>query len=151
MALYFKEQDIDQYRDCFYLMTKTNGGLITRVDELKHIMRSLGMSPTEPELNDFFKQKEGKITFADLLDIMHIHSVREKIPAEILDGFRAMDPNHTGKISLADFSHLLCDCGEKLTTKEFQNLLKEANVRPGQTWINYEDFLEIIAAPAPDY
>lgn len=56
-ALYFKEQDIDQYRDCFYLMTKTNGGLITRVDELKHIMRSLGMSPTEPELNDFFKQK----------------------------------------------------------------------------------------------
>ena len=94
---------------------------------------------------------EGKITFADLLDIMHIHSVREKIPAEILDGFRAMDPNHTGKISLADFSHLLCDCGEKLTTKEFQNLLKEANVRPGQTWINYEDFLEIIAAPAPDY
>ncbi|KAH9526498.1 U4/U6 small nuclear ribonucleoprotein Prp3, variant 2 [Dermatophagoides farinae] len=145
------KQDIDQYRDCFYLMTKTNGGLITRVDELKHIMRSLGMSPTEPELNDFFKQKEGKITFADLLDIMHIHSVREKIPAEILDGFRAMDPNHTGKISLADFSHLLCDCGEKLTTKEFQNLLKEANVRPGQTWINYEDFLEIIAAPAPDY
>lgn len=94
---------------------------------------------------------EEKITFADLLDIMHTHSVREKIPTEILDGFRAMDPNRTGKISLADFNHLLCDCGEKLTSKEFHNLLKEANVRPGQNWINYEDILEIIAAPAPDY
>lgn len=38
-------------------MTKTNGGLITRVDELKHVMRSLGMSPTEPELDNYFKQK----------------------------------------------------------------------------------------------
>ena len=56
-ALYFKEQDIDEFRDCFYLKTKPNSGHITSVDELKTIMRSLGMSPTQTELEQYFKEK----------------------------------------------------------------------------------------------
>lgn len=56
-ALYFKEQDIDEFRDCFYLKTQPNSGHITSVEELKTIMRSLGMSPTEDELAQYFKEK----------------------------------------------------------------------------------------------
>lgn len=56
-ALYFKEQDIDEFRDCFYLKTRPNVGQIVSVDELKTIMRSLGMSPTESELAHYFKEK----------------------------------------------------------------------------------------------
>ncbi|KAF7494700.1 Calmodulin-like protein 4 [Sarcoptes scabiei] len=149
MALYFKEQDIDEFRDCFYLTTKSNGGFITSMAELKTIMRSLGTSPTEPELNQYFKNKDGKITFADLLDIMHTHSVKEKIPQEILDGFLAMDSNRSGNIPMKDFKHLLCNFGEKLTEKEFQKLAKEANLHGVQ--FKYGDFLKIITAPAPDY
>lgn len=56
-ALYFKEQDIDEFRDCFYLKTQPNVGHITSVDELRTVMRSLGTSPTEPELAQYFKDK----------------------------------------------------------------------------------------------
>lgn len=80
---------------------------------------------------------------------MHTHSVKEKIPQEILDGFVAMDTNKNGQISVKEFKHLLCDCGEKLTDKEFQKLLKEADIKGLQ--FKYEDFLKIIAAPPPDY
>jgi Ca2+-binding EF-hand superfamily protein len=55
-ARFFKEQDIDEFRDCFYLNTASKGQINT-VDELKTIMRSLGMSPTIPELEVYLKDK----------------------------------------------------------------------------------------------
>ena len=55
-ARYFQEQDIDEFRDCFYLNTHSSGQ-ITEVKDLKTIMRSLGMSPTVPELNKYLKEK----------------------------------------------------------------------------------------------
>lgn len=58
-ARYFKEQDIDEFRDCFYLKTSSSGQ-ITNIDELKTIMRSLGMSPTIPELESYLSTKGTK-------------------------------------------------------------------------------------------
>lgn len=56
MARHFREQDIDEFRDCFYLNT-CSSGQISDVKELKTIMRSLGMSPTIPELEVYMKGK----------------------------------------------------------------------------------------------
>ncbi|KAI2809230.1 hypothetical protein BLOT_000377, partial [Blomia tropicalis] len=148
-ALYFKEQDIDEYRDCFYLKTQPNSGHITSVDELKTIMRSLGTSPTQSELEQYFKEKNCKISFADLLDIMHTHSVKEKIPKEILDAFVSSDWSKSGQMLTKDLKHILCDWGEKLDPKQFDRLMREANI--GGSYFKYEDFVKIISAPIPDY
>ncbi|TRY68843.1 hypothetical protein TCAL_03049 [Tigriopus californicus] len=59
MARYFKEQDIDEFRECFYLYARR--GQINTMDELTVIMRSLGMSPTIAELRDYMKQKVDQI------------------------------------------------------------------------------------------
>ena len=44
------------------------------MNELAVIMRSLGMNPTKTELTAYMKQKNGKMAFADFLDVMHTHS-----------------------------------------------------------------------------
>ena len=69
------------------------------MDELTVIMRSLGMSPTITELKAYMKDKGGKITFADFLDIMHSHSKKENIPKELIEAFRGMDPQRRGRIN----------------------------------------------------
>ncbi|CAG2176407.1 unnamed protein product, partial [Oppiella nova] len=97
MARYFSGEDIDEFRDCFYLITHSNGS-ITSLDELKTIMRSLAMSPTQAELKQYFQQKGGKLSFADFLDVMHSHSVKEKVSQEVMDAFRASDWNRSGTI-----------------------------------------------------
>merc|ERR1712119_182656 len=89
MARFFREQDIDEFRECFYLYARS--GQIRTMDELTVIMRSLGMSPTITELKNYMKDKGGKIAFADFLDIMHGHSKKESIPKELLEAFRGMD------------------------------------------------------------
>ena len=80
-ARYFKEQDIDEFRDCFYLKTASKGQINT-VDELKTIMRSLGMSPTIPELDVYLKEK-GLLTVLsyswrgkelDKVLVIHLHT-----------------------------------------------------------------------------
>lgn len=56
MARHFREQDIDEFRDCFYL-NACSSGQISDVKELKIIMRSLGMSPTMSELESYMSGK----------------------------------------------------------------------------------------------
>lgn len=93
--------------------------------------------------------KDGKISFADLLDVMHTHSVKEKIPQEILDAFIATDWSRTGQMPTRDLKHILCGWGEKLNSRQFEQLLREANITG--SYLKYEDFVKIISAPIPDY
>merc|ERR1712110_284634 len=118
MARHFKEQDIDEFRECFYLYARS--GNIRTMDELTVIMRSLGMSPTITELKTYMKDKGGKVSFADFLDIMHSHTKKESIPKELLEAFREVD-----------------------------QIFREANIKPNGM-VNYEEFVKIVCAPVPD-
>ena len=92
---------------------------------------------------------DGKISFADLLDIMHTHSVKEKIPQEILDAFIATDWTRTGQMLTRDLRHILCGWGEQMDQRQFDKLMREANITG--PYFKYEDFVKIISAPIPDY
>lgn len=81
MARYFAEKDIDEFRECFYLFAQS--GQINTLDELTIVMRSLGMSPTIGELHKYLKDRGGKMTFADFLDVMYMHSKAEQLPKEV--------------------------------------------------------------------
>lgn len=80
---------------------------------------------------------------------MHTHSVKEKIPDEVVNAFQAMDFSRTGQMATKDFKHILCHWGEKLDTKEFEKLMREANI--SGPYFKYQDFIKIICAPIPDY
>lgn len=148
MARYFREQDIDEFRDCFNLNAKD--GMIHSLDELTVIMRSLGMSPTIRELRTYFRNKNGKISFADFLEVMHTHSQKENIPLEIINAFRASDPSRTGQIPARELRRILINWGERLSPKEVDRIFREANVQMGG-YVRYEDFIKVVCAPVPDY
>jgi Ca2+-binding EF-hand superfamily protein len=93
--------------------------------------------------------KGGKLSFADFLDVMHSHSVKEKVPKEIIEAFRASDWNRTGQIASRDLKHILCRWGEALDHKELELLFRETNISGPS--LKYEDFIRIICAPIPDY
>ncbi|XP_071451221.1 calmodulin-like protein 4 [Hetaerina americana] len=148
MARYFREQDIDEFRECFYLFARS--GQIKSLDELTVIMRSLGMSPTIAELKKYLKDKGGKMSFADFLDVMHIHSTVEDLPKEVVEAFRAGDHSRKGTIPAKQLRHILLKWGEKLSPKEVEQIFREANVTPNGM-VRYEDFVKIACAPVPDY
>ncbi|CAH1390505.1 unnamed protein product [Nezara viridula] len=148
MAHHFREEDIDEFRECFFLFAPN--GHIRTLDELTVIMRSLGMSPTIAELKGYLKEKGGKMSFPDFLKVMHSHSRVEDLPREIVDGFKAGDTAKTGTVSASHLKHMLLHWGEQLSAKEVEQIFREANVTPG-SMVNYEDFVKIACAPVPDY
>jgi len=148
MARFFKEQDIDEFRECFYLYAQS--GQIHTMNELAVIMRSLGMNPTKTELTTYMKGKNGKLAFADFLDVMHTHSSKENLPKELLDAFRCGDPQRKGVIPARDLRRILIKWGEKLSAKEVDQIFREANITSNGL-VNYEEFVKIVCAPVPDY
>lgn len=125
-------------------------GQITKLDEITVIMRSLGLSPTINELATYLRQKNGKISFADFLDIVHTHTKVENLPTEVLDAFKADDQSNRGMVRASELRHLLQNWGEMLSTREVENIFREANVN-GNGMIRYSDFVKIACAPVPDY
>ncbi|XP_054258022.1 calmodulin-like protein 4 [Macrosteles quadrilineatus] len=148
MAHHFREQDIDEFRECFFLFARS--GQIKTLDELTVIMRSLGMSPTSSELKGYLKEKGGKMSFPDFLKVMHNHSRSENLPKEVVDAFRAADTGKKGMIPATQLRHMLLHWGEQLSTKEVDQIFREANVLPNGM-VKYEDFVKICCAPVPDY
>nr|CAG4649779.1 EOG090X0GKM [Scapholeberis mucronata]SVE93955.1 EOG090X0GKM [Scapholeberis mucronata] len=147
-ARHFKETDIAEFRDCFSLYAPN--GYIDRVEILTVIMRSLRTSPTSHELKSYLKSKNEKIYFADFLEIMHRHTVKEKPSKDIQAAFKAADTTGKGVISYKDLKHYLSGWGERLTNKEVEQIFREANIKPNSS-IKYEEFIKVVSSPVPDY
>lgn len=90
------------------------------------------------------------MTFPDFLEVMHIHSRIENLPKEVVDAFKAADPQNTGVIPAKQLRHLLQNWGECLSPKEVDRIFREANVNINST-VKYEEFAKIACAPIPDY
>ncbi|KOX72332.1 Calmodulin-like protein 4 [Melipona quadrifasciata] len=117
-----------KFRECFYLFARN--GQIRTLDELTIIMRSLGLSPTIAELNKYLKDKGGKMSFADFLEVMHLQTRAEDLPKEVIDAFQAADKFRTGTIPARQLAHMLLHWGEQLSNKEVEQIFREANVSP---------------------
>nr|CAG4642877.1 EOG090X0GKM [Evadne anonyx] len=148
MARHFKEQDIAEFRDCFSLFARN--GYIESPDQLAVIMRSLRTSPTHIEMKQYLKSKNGRISFADFLEVMHTHSQKENSSKDIDAAFMASNPNRGRTITEKQLRHILKDTGEKLSTKEVDQIFKEANIKSGGL-VKYKEFTKIVVTPVPDY
>jgi Ca2+-binding EF-hand superfamily protein len=61
------------------------------------------------------------MSFADFLDVMHIHSTKESIPKELIDAFKGSDPGKKGVIPAKDLWNILTKWGEKISPREGWN------------------------------
>ncbi len=122
------------------------------MDELTVIMRSLNSSPTISELRAYMREKGGKMTFADFLDVMHTHKDKESVPKELIDAFKFMDKKNRGVISARDLHHILANWGEKLSPREVDQIFREADISLNRnSTVKYSEFVKIVCAPVPDY
>nr|CAG4650577.1 EOG090X0GKM [Sida crystallina] len=144
-ARHFSEQNIAEFRDCFSLFARS--GQIRTVDELTVIMRSLRTSPTTTEIRGYLKAKNGVLSFADFLECMHTQQQKEKSGKEIRAAFAASDPRRKGTIAIKELRHILSGWGEKLTTKEVDKILREANVK-SNSGVVYRRFIRRVQQPA---
>lgn len=90
------------------------------------------------------------MSFADFLEVMHVHSRAENLPKEVVNAFKAADKDGKGVIPAKQLRNMLQNWGERLSVKEVDRIFREANVN-NNSMVRYEDFVKIACAPVPDY
>lgn len=61
---------------------------------------------------------------------------------EIREAFKVFDKDGNGFISAAELRHVMTNLGEKLSDKEVDEMIREADV-DGDGQINYEEFVKV--------
>ncbi|KAI9295191.1 calmodulin [Neoconidiobolus thromboides FSU 785] len=142
------EDQVSEFREAFNLFDKDGDGCIT-VKELGTVMRSLGQNPTEAELQALVDEIDadgnGTVDFAEFLTLMARNLKNADSEEEIKEAFKVFDKDGNGFISAAELRHVMTNLGEKLTDKEAEEMIREADV-DGDGQINYEEFVRMLMA-----
>lgn len=121
-------------------------GTIT-TKELGVVMRSLGQSPTEAELQDMITEvdlnKDGIIDFKEFLNLMAKKMKETDSEEELRDAFKVFDKDGNGFISAAELRHVMTNLGEKLTDDEVDKMIKEADT-DGDGQVDYGEFVKMM-------
>ncbi|KAJ8308440.1 hypothetical protein KUTeg_013314 [Tegillarca granosa] len=134
-----READLDEFRDAFFMFDKDGDGRITP-QELGAVLKSLGQNPTDLELRDLINEVDadgnGTIEFNEFLTMMSKKRTETQDMQEISDAFKMFDKNGDGVISAAELRQVMINMGERLSDKEVDDMIREADL-DGDGEINY--------------
>uniref|UniRef100_H2YI37 EF-hand domain-containing protein n=1 Tax=Ciona savignyi TaxID=51511 RepID=H2YI37_CIOSA len=152
MARYLQEHQIAEYRDCFNLHDEKQNGRIM-CSQLSTVMRKLGASPTEKEIEKHLGYLQKKpidwMDFSQFLTIMHRQSPSENVAEEISAALVLTKKEHRGKIPTSRLRFILMNTGEELSAREVDQMFRAANVHK-KSHVDHQDFVRMVMQPIPD-
>ncbi|CAH2274511.1 calmodulin 4 [Pelobates cultripes] len=153
MTKFLSQDEITKFKECFSLYDKKGRGKIP-ANDLLTVMRCLGTCPTPNEVARHLQVhkigKDGEVDFSSFLTIMYRQQKQEDPENEILVALLMSDKQKKGLIPLAELRAKLTQMGEKLTTEEVDDLLRNAEVG-ADGMVRYEEFVRKITLPVADY
>ncbi|PWZ53457.1 putative histone H2A variant 3 [Zea mays] len=110
----------DEELDTLIKGTIAGGGCIT-MEELAAVTRSLGLDPSDQELNDMMSEDgDGD--------------------EELKEAFEVLDKDQNGFISPVELRTVMTSLGEKMTDEEVEQMIREADT-DGDGQVNYDEFV----------
>ena len=136
-----------EYKEAFGLFDRDGDGEIG-ASELGNVMRALGQTPTQTELNtiisDFDTSGSESIDFSEFMTLMTQQEKTGRLTEQdLIDAFVVFDSDRNGHISVNDIRHIMTCLGDKLTDSEFEEMMTEVDP-DGDGMIDYEHFSNVI-------
>ena len=136
----------DEFREAFALFDKDGDGKIDS-KELGTVMRTLGLKPTQDELQglieEFDLDGDQMIDYDEFVKVMTQQSSEMDTEEEIIKAFSIFDKDNTGFISAAELRHILSNLDEKIDEQEINQIINLADT-DGDGQINYSEFVTIL-------
>ena len=140
------EDKINEFKEAFEIFDKDKDGYIT-TKELGDIMKNLGQTPSEAELQDMINEVDidgnGTIDFKEFLGLMARKMRDNDSEEELIEAFKVFDRDGNGLISNVELQHVMTSLGENVSMDEVDEMIKEADL-DGDGYINYEEFVKMI-------
>ncbi|XP_050407258.1 calmodulin [Patella vulgata] len=143
---HFTDEKISEFREAFTLFDKDGDGFVS-ADELGTVMRALGGTITDAELNEMVASvdtdKNNLIDFPEFLTYMAKTLSKKESPDTVLEAFAVFDKDNNGFISARELRHVMTNLGERLTDEEVDEMIREADM-DGDGQINYTEFVKLM-------
>ncbi|XP_051178396.1 calmodulin-like protein 4 [Lolium perenne] len=131
------------FKEAFSLFDKNGDGCIS-LEELAAVTRSLGLEPTEQELNDMMREVDtdgnGIIDFQEFLNLIARKMKDGDGDEELKEAFEVLDKDQNGFISPVELRTVMINLGEKMTEEEVEQMINEADT-DGDGQVNYDEFV----------
>ena len=139
------EEHLAEFREAFQLCDRDGDGTI-HVDQIGTLFRSLGVNPTEAELQDMINEVDpdgnGICDFPEFVSLMACKMRDTDSEEELREVFRVLDDG-SGSISAAQLHQMMTNLGEKLSDEEIGEMLCEADIG-GDGQVNYQQFVSVM-------
>jgi calmodulin len=146
MTEHLTEDKIAEFKEAFEIFDKDRDGFIT-IKELGEIMKNLGQTPTDAELQDMINEVDidgnGNIDFKEFLGLMARKMRDTDTEEELIEAFKVFDRDSNGLISAQELKHVMTSLGEKVSDEEVEEMIRDADI-DGDGYINYEEFVRMI-------
>jgi len=146
MAHHLNEEEIAIFKQTFSLFDKDKDGKILSSDELRSLLRSIDINPTEQELHDAItkidKTGTGSIDFSDFLELMVKNDLQSDADKAIT-AFRVFDLDGNGFITKNELIEAMSSLGVEMSEDEASELVNEVD-RDGDGLISYVEFVAMI-------
>ena len=140
------EQAINEFKEAFNIFDKDKDGYIT-VKELDQIMKNLGQSPTESELQNMINEvdidRNGTIDFREFLGIMMKKLKETDSEDELIEVFKIFDSDGNGLINSNELLNVMLTLGEETNKEDIEDIIKDVD-HDGDGFINFEEFIRLI-------
>ena len=146
MADHLTSEQIAEIKETFSLFDKGGAGTIS-LDEMAIIVRALGQTPTQSELevmkNEADPDGTGRVFYPEFLAVFAKYQKEPVSEQEIMNSFEELDELKKGTITMKRLRYLMSTCGETLTEEELVQLTYYANADPEGN-VNYRDFVKLM-------
>ncbi|KAK0462361.1 calmodulin [Desarmillaria tabescens] len=126
-------EQINEFKGAFSMFDKDGDGIITSA-ELGTVMRSLGHTPTDAELQAIISQvdgdEDGTIDFQEFLGLMQ-RRVGGDWDAELKLAFKVLDKDSNGTITAQDLKQVMASLGGTVLFFSLCSLEPDANNAKG--------------------
>jgi len=145
---HLSDEELAEFREIFNLVDLDKGGTISK-SELKQLMNTLGLKPSQEELNamvdEIDEDGNGEIDFDEFVTVMSRKVNTSYSPSQVKSAFKIFEQGcPPGYVSMAALEQALTTFGiEKLSLADAKELL--LNIEPDDTGlINYVEFVNMM-------
>jgi len=143
------ESDVKKLKAAFNLLDLNSDGCVN-VSELHTMLTNIGIAVKEDLIQEIIRSvsKEGNslLTEAEFMAWMGRFTrtdSKDELMEDLLAAFQVFDKDGNGFITKDELRIAMETIGEKVTEKELQNMLRQADV-DNDGMINYQEFLRIM-------
>jgi calmodulin len=133
-----------EWSDMFNMLDANGTGAIPAA-KFGDAVRAAGQYPTEAQVKEMLGKADpsssGNVSLDNYLEQMKWISKNNPFDIEqVGESFKMFDKDDNGMISKSELLHILTGMGDKLTSEEAEEFLKEATLNKDSA-LNYMDFL----------